>query len=70
MVCVAMFFFLCHGHVSNSFILFFFSPRMFPRLGPVTLMSLPYISVACGRTDLRRVKLLPPDREPHYSSPV
>lgn len=33
-------------------------------------MDLPYISVACGRTDLRRVKLLPPDRYPHYSSPV
>ena len=71
MVCVAMFFFLCHGHVSISFILvFFLFPRMFPRLGRVTLMSLPYISVACGRTDFRRVKLLPPDREPHYSSPV
>ena len=28
-------------------------------------MGLPYISVACGCTDLRRVKLLPPDRGPH-----
>lgn len=51
-----------HGQVSNSFILVFFSLRAFPRLGRVTLMDLPYISVACGRTDLRRVKLLPPDR--------
>ena len=60
-------------YVTATFLIrsfYFFSPRMFPRLGPVTLMSLPYISVACGRTDLRRVKLLPPDREPHYSSPV
>ena len=28
-------------------------------------MGLPYILVACGCTDLRRVKLLPPDRGPH-----
>ena len=32
-------------------------------------MGLPYISVACGRTDLRRVKLLAPDREPITHSP-
>ena len=33
-------------------------------------MGLPYMSVTCGRTDLRRVELLPPDRELHYLSPV
>lgn len=67
MACVCNVFYV-FGQVSNSFILVFL--RMFPRLGCVTLMGLPYISVACGRTDLRRVELLPPDREPHFSSPV
>ena len=50
---------ICFGQVSNSFILVFL--LTFSRLGCVTHMGLSYILVACVSSDLRRVKLLPPD---------
>ena len=42
-----------------------FTSLFFPRLGCVTPVGLPHISVASGRSDIRCCEVTPPDRQPH-----